>query len=123
MTRDLRRLLITPGRLPAAPSAGAELELERQELHYLSRVLRLRPGDRFAVVDGAGSLWTALLGPADQALLEQPPSSPLAFEPSPAPPLQLALALPKRDADVLLRMACELGVDRFTPLQAERSVA
>ena len=81
MTRDLRRLLITPGRLPAGPSAGAELELEldRQELHYLTRVLRLRPGDRFAVVDGAGSLWTALLGTADQALLEQPPSSPLAF--------------------------------------------
>ena len=123
MTRDLRRLLVSPGRLPAGPSAGAELELDRQELHYLSRVLRLRPGDRFAVVDGAGSLWTALLGPADQALLEQPPSSPLAFEPSPAPPLQLALALPKRDADVLLRMACELGVDRFIPLQAQRSFA
>ncbi|WP_315858566.1 RNA methyltransferase PUA domain-containing protein, partial [Cyanobium sp. T1B-Tous] len=52
MTRDLRRLLITPGRLPAGPSAGAELELDRQELHYLTRVLRLRPGDRFAVVDG-----------------------------------------------------------------------
>lgn len=122
MTRDLRRLLITPGRLPAAASAGAELELERQELHYLTRVLRLRPGDRFAVVDGAGKLWTALLGPADQALLEQAPSAPLAFEPAAAPPLQLAVALPKRDAGVLLRMACELGLDRVTPLKAERSV-
>ena len=123
MTRDLRRLLINPTRLPAGPSAGAELELDRQELHYLTRVLRLRPGDRFAVVDGAGRLWTAFLGPDDQALLEQAPSAPLASEPPPAPPLHLALALPKRDADVLLRMACELGVDRFTPLKAERSVA
>lgn len=65
-----------PRSLARRPSAGAELELDRQELHYLTRVLRLRPGDRFAVVDGAGSLWTALLGPADQALLEQPPAPP-----------------------------------------------
>jgi 16S rRNA (uracil1498-N3)-methyltransferase len=33
------------------------------------------------------------------------------------------VALPRLDGDVLLRMACELGVDRFTPLQAARSVA
>ena len=123
MTRDLRRLLITPGRLPAGSCAGGELALERQELHYLTRVLRLRPGDRFAVVDGAGRLWSALLGPADLAELEQPFSSPLAFEPPATPTLQLAVALPKRDADVVLRMACELGVDRLIPLQAERSVA
>ncbi|MDA0716885.1 MAG: 16S rRNA (uracil(1498)-N(3))-methyltransferase [Cyanobacteria bacterium] len=123
MTRDLRRLLITSGRLPTVPSAGGELELERQELHYLTRVLRLHPGDRFAVVDGAGKLWTALLGPVNHAQLEQAIGSPLAFEHPPAPLLQLAVALPKRDADVLFRMACELGMDRFTPLQAERSVA
>ncbi|MCT0216474.1 16S rRNA (uracil(1498)-N(3))-methyltransferase [Synechococcus sp. CS-1330] len=123
MTRDLRRLLITPGRLSAGSCAAGELALECQELHYLTRVLRLRPGDRFAVVDGAGRLWSALLGPADLAELEQAFSSPLAFEPPAPQPLQLALALPKRDADVVLRMACELGIDLFIPLQAERSVA
>ena len=123
MTRDLRRLLITSGRLPAGSCAGGELALERQELHYLTRVLRLRPGDRFAVVDGAGRLWSALLGSADLAELEQAFSSPLAFEPPATPMLQLAVALPKRDADVVLRMACELGIDRLIPLQAERSVA
>jgi 16S rRNA (uracil1498-N3)-methyltransferase len=63
------------------------------------------------------------LGPADLAELEQAFSSPLAFEPPATPALQLAVALPKRDADVVLRMACELGVDRLIPLQAERSVA
>ena len=123
MTRDLRRLLITSGRLPAGSCAGGELALERQELHYLTRVLRLRPGDRFAVVDGAGRLWSALLGSADLAELEQALSSPLAFEPPATPMLQLAVALPKRDADVVLRLACELGIDRLIPLQAERSVA
>ena len=38
------------------------------------------------------------------------------------PPLELAVALPKRDGELVLRMACELGFDRLTPLKAERSV-
>jgi 16S rRNA (uracil1498-N3)-methyltransferase len=30
--------------------------------------------------------------------------------------------LPKRDGELVLRMACELGFDRLSPLKAERSV-
>ena len=117
MARELRRLLIAPERLGARA-----LELEREEAHYLSRVLRLRPGDRFAVVDGAGRLWSAALQASDRADLEQPLAAPLQVEPPPAVPLELAVALPRRDADVLLRMVCELGMDRLIPLQAERNV-
>lgn len=51
MARDLRRLLIAPERLAGS---GTLVALESAEHHYLSRVLRLRPGDRFAVIDGAG---------------------------------------------------------------------
>nr|WP_199289239.1 16S rRNA (uracil(1498)-N(3))-methyltransferase [Cyanobium sp. FACHB-13342] len=119
VVRELRRLLIPPGRLAAS---GGALPLERQEAHYLGRVLRLRPGDRFAVVDGVGQLWSAVLRQADRAELEQPLAAPLEQAPAPAPPLELAVALPRRDGDVLLRMVVELGIDRFTPLQAERSV-
>lgn len=117
MARDLRRLLMDPERL-----AAGDLVLQSQEAHYLGRVLRLRPGDRFAVVDGAGRLWTARLLEAERARLEQPLAEPLQQEAAPAPALELAVALPRRDADVLLRMACELGIDRVVPLQAERSV-
>lgn len=126
MARELRRLLITPERLAAAahrPAAAAlTLNLERAEAHYLSRVLRLRPGDRFAVVDGMGRLWSAVLHASDRAQLEQSLATPLQAEPPPPLPLELAVALPRRDADVLLRMVCELGIDRVVPLQAERSV-
>ncbi|MCX5939808.1 MAG: 16S rRNA (uracil(1498)-N(3))-methyltransferase [Cyanobium sp. LacPavin_0818_WC50_MAG_67_9] len=119
MVRELRRLLIPPERLAAS---GGALPLERQEAHYLGRVLRLRSGDRFAVVDGAGHLWSAVLRQADLAELEQPLAAPLEQAAAPAPHLELAVALPRRDADVLLRMVVELGIDRFTPLHAERSV-
>jgi 16S rRNA (uracil1498-N3)-methyltransferase len=139
MGRELRRLLIDPQRLELAEG---ELRLEAAELHYLLRVLRLRPGDRFALVDGAGRLWTAGLALADQlaeplverrgrapseqplvARLEQPLARPLQWQPQPQPSLALAVAMPRRDADVLLRMACELGIDSFMPLVAARSVA
>ncbi len=121
MARELRRLLLSPERLAAAAGTGAVV-LEQAEQHYLSRVLRLRPGDRFAVVDGDGRLWQATLA-GDLAQLLQPLEGPWQHEVAPPIRLNLAVALPRRDVDVLLRMATELGIDGLQPLQAERSVA
>ncbi|MEB3234237.1 MAG: 16S rRNA (uracil(1498)-N(3))-methyltransferase [Cyanobacteriota bacterium] len=126
MVREQRRLLITPERLALAAAGAMEgpvrVPLSSSEAHYLQRVLRLRQGDGFAVLDGAGHLWQADL--ADQsARLATPLARPLQTQPQPLPALQLAVALPRRDSDVLLRMACELGIDRLQPLLAERSVA
>ena len=119
MVRELRRLLIPPHRLVGE---GPELPLVAEELHYLRRVLRLREGDRFALVDGAGHLWSATLAGGTRAVLDQPVDGPLQAEARPLLPLELAVALPKRDGELVLRMACELGFDRLTPLKAERSV-
>ena len=119
MVRELRRLLIPPHRLVGA---DPELPLEAEEWHYLRRVLRLREGDRFALVDGAGHLWSATLSDGTRAVLDQPVDGPLQAEARPLLPLELAVALPKRDGELVLRMACELGFDRLTPLKAERSV-
>ncbi|WP_255140953.1 16S rRNA (uracil(1498)-N(3))-methyltransferase [Synechococcus sp. Lug-A] len=96
--------------------------MEDGESHYLTRVLRYGPGDRFAVVDGVGQLWSALLTDRSSARLEQPLAAPLAVEPLPSPLLELAVAVPRRDFDTVLRMSCELGVDRLQPLLAERGV-
>ena len=119
MVRELRRLLIPPHRLVGE---GPELPLVAEELHYLRRVLRLREGDRFALVDGAGHLWSATLAGGTRAVLDQPVDGPLQAEARPLLPLELAVALPKRDGELVLRIACELGFDRLTPLKAERSV-
>ena len=119
MVRELRRLLIPPHRLVGAER---ELPLEAEELHYLRRVLRLREGDRFALADGMGHLWSAALDGGTGAVLDQPVDAPLQAEAKPLLPLELAVALPKRDGELVLRMACELGFDRLTPLKAERSV-
>lgn len=129
MTREWRRLLVCPQRLAAC---AGRLELLAEESHYLRRVLRLRGGEQLALLDGQGRLWTARLElvagrgrepqPQAVAVLEQPLAEPLLVQPPPRPALELAVALPRLDADGALRMACELGIDRFTPLQAARSV-
>ena len=130
MARELRRLLIAPQRLAQARPL---LALEAGEAHYLRRVLRLRPGDRLELVDGVGGLWSALVEPEQAAggsgpggaaamlRLEQEPEAPLRREPPEAWPLLLALAVPRRDAEVVWRMATELGADGLQPLRAERS--
>jgi 16S rRNA (uracil1498-N3)-methyltransferase len=135
LSHQWRRLLVEPERLA---TCGGCLALSDAEAHYLRRVLRLRPGGRLVLVDGRGSLWSARLeggGAAAAgvlaggavaagvvAALEQPLEQPLLRLPPPSPALGLAVALPRLDPDVLLRMVCELGLDRIVPLQAERSV-
>ena len=119
MAQERRRLLIAPERL--AQAADGCVELTADESRYLTRVLRLGPGDGFAITDGGGNLWEARLQDRDGALLEQPLEVPLQQVAPPRPELVLAAAVVKRDYDVVVRMAVELGVDRLQPLIAERT--
>jgi 16S rRNA (uracil1498-N3)-methyltransferase len=116
MARERRRLLIPPHRL------AEEIRLSAAEAHYLSRVLRLAPGRDCEVVDGRGRRWSARLEGTDRLRLEQPLAAPLEDQSPERPVLGLAVALPKRDVDLLWRMATELGIDHLQPLLAERGV-
>jgi 16S rRNA (uracil1498-N3)-methyltransferase len=109
---ELRRLLIAPERL----TPDRALQLSSSEAHYLRRVLRLRPGDPIALVDGQGSLWQASLLDGEQLQLSSGPSlqmSPL------SPRLGLAVVGVRRGMDDLMRMATELGVDQIQPLRSQ----
>lgn len=117
MARELRRVLIQPERL----NADGVLLLSPEEQRYLSKVLRYGPGDQFAVINGCGDLWTAELLTPQQARLLEPQGAPLERHPEPRPSLVLAAAVVKRDFDVVIRMAVELGVDRFIPLLSQRT--
>jgi 16S rRNA (uracil1498-N3)-methyltransferase len=119
MAQERRRLLIAPERLTAAPDGSVVLTAD--ESRYLTRVLRLAPGDGLAITDGGGNLWEARLQGRDRALLEQPLQAPLQRAAPPRPELVLAAAVVKRDYDVVVRMAVELGVDRLVPITCERT--
>jgi 16S rRNA (uracil1498-N3)-methyltransferase len=120
MARECRRVLIPPVRLQQAMADGV-LGLSAEHSRYLCKVLRYGPGDRFAVVDGAGHLWEAELLDRERARMLQPLAHPLLSQPRDQPAVVLAAAVVKRDFEIVVRMAVELGVDRLVPLLCERT--
>jgi 16S rRNA (uracil1498-N3)-methyltransferase len=91
--------------------------------HHLVRVLRLPDGERIEAFDSAGRTAhaTLLATGTPPALniesISEPPSS------TATPPLAVATAVPKGDrADYLVEKLAELGVARWIPLDAARSV-
>ena len=112
---ERRRLLLSPDRL----GEGRSVLLHTEEQHYLRRVLRLRCGDRVDVIDGCGRLMVATLVEPQLLALD---STPQLIEPLAQPQLGLAVALMRRGMDEVIRMACELGIDRIQPLRCGRCV-
>ena len=119
---ELRRLLIEPIRLNTKKGLNRVLTLKREEIHYLNRVLRLRNGDAIEVVDGNGHLWEANLTGVDSIQLVSSFDCPLKEQQLPKPLIGLAVVLPKRGFDDLIRMSCEIGVDIIQPLSSERGI-
>ena len=120
MVRECRRVLIPAAQL-AALAPDRMLPLSPEHSRYLTRVLRYGPGERFAVVDGEGRLWEAELLSRSEARLLQALDQPLQQVAPPRPALVLVAAVVKRDFEVLVRMAVELGVDRLVPVLCERT--
>ena len=91
----------------------------RAQLHQLRHVLRLKDGDELAVFDGRGREWVARLR-GDEAELVRPVEG--TTEPETQLTLFQALIKPAR-FELVLQKGTELGVARFVPFAAERSVA
>ncbi len=112
---EQRRLIISPNRLL---DFAKPLPLSPGELHYLQRVLRLKSGAGFNICDGHGTIYQANLCPDGDAQLIKKET----LIPQIKPCLQLFFGLFRRDLEVMLRMATELGVDQLHPLQADYSL-
>lgn len=91
--------------------------LSAEATHHLQRVLRLRPGEPFAVCDGVGS-WRQLYYGATVAAMGEPQR-----EVQPPWPVAVLTALPKGErADWMLQKVTEVGVDEIVLVDCERSV-
>jgi len=105
-----------------ALQAGARVELEQRQAHYVARVLRMRAGDALILFNGTGGQYPATLqtvgknavvvSTGDFEPLER--ESPLA--------LHLGIAVSRGDRmDWVVQKATELGVRSITPLTSERT--
>jgi len=102
----------------ASTEPGSFFCLDSREEAHLFRILRARPGETVALLDGHGVIGTAVVETDRRLRLE----SKRAVEPS-ARRLHLYFAPPKKQKlDALLKQAVELGVYELVPVLCERSV-
>ena len=109
--------------LPGTVADGSFLELTGKNHRYLSRVLRLRPGDEFPAVDAGGSSFTCRISDI------QPESTSLhiaAAAPATAAgrteDVTLVMGLPKgKKIDLVIRQSTECGVKCIIPLLSSHS--
>jgi 16S rRNA (uracil1498-N3)-methyltransferase len=104
-------------------SLGAQVMIEGGQAHYLSRVMRIAPGDAVVLCDDQTGEWAARVTEAGkrevlvtcELLLRQRED---------VPDFTLCAALLKKDRfDLVLEKACELGVRKIQPVLTRRCVA
>jgi 16S rRNA (uracil1498-N3)-methyltransferase len=106
----------------AAASVGGVLTLEGDEGRHAATVVRVRPGERYLVADGAGRRALCEAEAVDRTWVRGRVLE-LTDDVAPQPRLVLVQALAKGDRDEqAIEAATELGVDEVVPWQAERSV-
>ncbi|MBD2204876.1 16S rRNA (uracil(1498)-N(3))-methyltransferase [Calothrix sp. FACHB-1219] len=110
---QLQRIAIAPSQLQQG-----QIALTKEQQHYLTRVLRLREGDRFIAMDGKGKWWlTQLAGEQGQVL------EPLVVETELPVAVTLLIALPKGNGfDEVVRCCTELGVTTIAPVLSDRTL-
>lgn len=112
---QLQRLVIAPGQLQ-----DQQIALSAQQQHYLGRVLRLRAGDRFIAMDGAGHWWLSELQAGQQAQVLEAISAQTELP----VPITLIAAPPKGNGfEAVVCQATELGVSQILPILSDLTLA
>jgi len=104
-------------------TAGAPLTVEGPQAHYLSRVMRIAPGDVVILCDDLTGEWAARVTAAGKREVSVEVET-LLRPREQVPDFTLCAALLKKDRfDLVLEKACELGVRRIQPVLTRRCVA
>ena len=95
--------------------------LDREEIHHLARVRRVRPGETVEILNGRGDVATCIVDSANSRELTFRMGE-RKHHPPPALKRHLLVAVPKgKTLPALLQKAVELGVDAITLLLTEHS--
>ena len=93
------------------------------EAKHITRVLRMKAGERFILMDGKGVRFQVVIQSAKPrevlVCLEKPIPKPL---PSPVTIILCHALLKSRPMDYLIQKTSELGVDRILPFPSERTI-
>ncbi|PSF36818.1 16S rRNA (uracil(1498)-N(3))-methyltransferase [Aphanothece hegewaldii CCALA 016] len=107
------RLIIDP-----IQNQNGQIILTVEQQHYLKRVLRLKTGSCFVIMDGQGSAWNAELQENTailRDLLKETTELPIA--------ITLMVAIPKGNGfDEIVRCCTEMGVTQIVPIISQRTL-
>jgi 16S rRNA (uracil1498-N3)-methyltransferase len=109
--------------LAHALEAGRDIELAREQAHYLTGVLRLGPGDPVSVFNATDGEWLAYLGTVTRKGATLRPERRVA-EVQPPPDIDYVFApLKHARLDYVVQKATELGARRLRPVITQRTIA
>jgi 16S rRNA (uracil1498-N3)-methyltransferase len=109
--------------MPDELGAGRIVALQRQHVHYLGKVMRVREGDIVILCDDVTGEWAARVGQVGKHRIDLTVTEQLRPREA-VPDLWLCPALLKKDRfDLVLEKATELGIARIQPLVTRRCVA
>ena len=116
---DLTRLIISNERILNINNNNLELTID--EAHYINKVMRIKMGEEIFITNGQGSLWKAQKIKNDCLNFSQL-SKPYLFQEQETYLLGIAVVIPKRGFEDILKMCTEIGIDFIQPLFSERQV-
>ena len=116
---DLTRLIISHERIENIKNNN--LELSKEEAHYLKKVMRIKNGKEIFIANGEGSLWKATKVKNDCLEIIQL-KKPYLFREQEIYLLGIAVVIPKSGFEDILKMCTEIGIDYIQPLFSERQV-
>lgn len=102
-------------------AAGAVLDLDRDQAHYLVNVMRRKPGDGVRLFNGRDGEWRAEVASADRKRASLQIVQQRRVQ-SPSPDMALYFApVKKARTDFIVEKATELGVASITPVITQRT--
>ena len=116
---DLTRLIISHERIENIKNNN--LELSKEEAHYINKVMRIKNGKEIFIANGKGSLWKAIKVKNDCLEIIQL-KKPYLFREQEIHLLGIAVVVPKSGFEDILKMSTEIGIDIIQPLITDRQI-
>ena len=105
---DLTRLIISHERIENINNNN--LELSKEEAHYINKVMRIKNGKEIFIANGKGSLWKTIKVKNDCLEIIQL-KKPYLFQEKEIYLLGIAVVVPNSGFEDILKMCTEIGID------------